>query len=153
MGRARDLVAAVEAAGEGGFVADTAPLIYRLERRADPALVGACDTLFDAVEAGRLGCLVSAVTVGELLIEPFRSGPAAVSVVDAFLRQPLLGVSEVDEDIARGAAELVARRVLNRLPDAFIAATAVRFALPLVTGDRRLARSGVRDVLLVSDYR
>jgi PIN domain. len=147
------LLAAVEAFGAGAFVSDTAPIIYRVERGADARLVAACDPLFDAVEAEELGCLVSAVSVAELLIAPFRAGPAAVSAVDAFLRQPSLGTAEVDEVIARTAAELVARERVSRLPDALIAATGLRYGLPVVTGDRRLARSLGPDTLLVTDYR
>lgn len=153
MGRARTLLAAVEATGAGAFVADTAPIIYRIERGADRRLVAACDPLFDAVETGELGCLVSAMSVAELLIEPFRAGPAAVSAVDGFLRQPALGIAEVGEAVARGAAELVARARVRRLPDALIAATGLEYALPIVTGDRRLARSMAPDAFLVSDYR
>jgi predicted nucleic acid-binding protein len=146
------LLAAVEATGAGAFVADTAPIIYRVERSADRRLVDACDRLFDATEAEGLGCLVSAVSVAELLIEPFRAGPAAVSAVDAFLRQPGLGIAELDEPIARTAAELVARSRVARLPDALIAATSLAYSLPLVTGDRRLARALAPNALLVADY-
>jgi predicted nucleic acid-binding protein len=153
VGRAGNLLAAVEAAGAGAFVADTAPVIYRVERGADPRLVAACDPLFDAVENEGLGCLVSAVNVVELLINPFRAGPAAVSAVDAFLRQPALGIVELDEAIARTAAELVARERISRLPDALIAATSLEYASPLVTGDRRLAQAVGPSALLVSDYR
>lgn len=153
MGRRGDLLAAVEAVGAGAFVADTAPIIYRLERGADPGLVAACDPLFDAVESEGLGCLVSSVNVAELLINPFRAGPAAVSAVDAFLRQPSLGIVELDGTIASTAAELVARERVSRLPDALIAATSLEYALPLVTGDRRLARALGPSGLLVGDYR
>jgi predicted nucleic acid-binding protein len=148
----RDLLAAITAGGAGAFVADTAPIIYRIERGADPQLVDACDPLFDAVENEQLGCLVSAVSVAELLIEPFRAGPAAVSAVDAFLRQPAVGIVELDGVIARTAAELVARQTVRRLPDAFIAATSLEYALPLVTGDRRLARALAPNALLVGEY-
>jgi predicted nucleic acid-binding protein len=153
VGRAANLLTAVQEAGGGAFIADTAPIIYRIERGADAHLVAACDPLFDAVESGALGCLVSAVSVAELLVEPFRVGPTAISAVDAFLRQPSLGIAELDETIARTAAELVARRQVTRLPDALIAATGVRYGLPIVTGDRRLARSLGGAALLVADYR
>lgn len=153
MERAPSLLSEVLASGAGAFVADSAPVIYRVERRADEVLVAACDPLFDAVERGELGCLVSAVSVAELLIEPFRLGPGAVSTLDAFLRQPMLGIAELDEPIARGAAQLVARGRVGRLPDALIAATAIRFGLPLVTNDRRLAATGVANVLLVTGHR
>jgi predicted nucleic acid-binding protein len=153
VGRASGLVAAVAAAGADAFVADTAPIIYRVERSADPGLVAACDPLFEAVEGGTLACLVSSVSVAELLIEPFRAGPAAVSAVDGFLRQPRLGIVELDDAIARTAAQLVARSRVGRLPDAVIAATSLEYRLPLVTGDRRLARALAPNALLVSDYR
>ena len=153
MGRPRELVGAIEATGAGAFVADTAPIIYRVERGAEPGLVAACDPLFDAVEGERLGCLVSAVSVAELLIEPFRAGPAAVSAIDGFLRQPALGIVELDGSIARTAAELVARARVGRLPDAVIAATSIEYGLPLVTGDPRLARALAPAALLVGDYR
>lgn len=146
------LLAAVVATRAGGFVADTAPIIYRLERRADAKLVAAVDPLFDAVERGELGCIVSAVSAAELLIAPFRLGPAAVSTVDRFLRQPMLGIADVDMPIARGAAHAIAAAKLARLPDALIAATARALALPLVTGDRSLSRSGVATGLCVRDY-
>lgn len=152
MGRARSLIAAVEASGAGAFLADTAPIIYRIERGARSALIQACDPLFDAVEAGALGCVVSAISVAELMIEPFRSGPAAVSFADAFLRQPMVGVVEIGAELAREAAVLLAAGRVNRLPDALIAASANALGLPLVTGDRRLARAGASKALLVADF-
>jgi predicted nucleic acid-binding protein len=79
---------------------------------------------------------VSAVSVAELFVRPVQAGPAAVAVVDAFLRQPLVGVAEVGEEVARIAAGFVATSRLARLPDALIAATAASLELPLVTGDR-----------------
>jgi predicted nucleic acid-binding protein len=39
-----------------------------------------------------------------------------------------------------------------RLADALIAATALDLGLPLVTADRRLARSGAVEALLVQDF-
>jgi len=147
------LLAAVAERGAVAFVADTAPIIYRVTRGPDRQLVGACDPLFDAVEDERLGCLVSAASMAELLIEPFRTGPAALSAIDAFLRQRSLVVAEVDEEIARSAAELLASRRQSRLASALVAATALRFELPVVTADRRLARGLGAAALLVADYR
>jgi predicted nucleic acid-binding protein len=92
------------------------------------------------------------VSAAELLIGPFRLGPAAVSTVDRFLRQPMLGVAEVDMSVARGAARAIADARLARLPDALIAATARALALPLVTGDRSLSRAGVATSFCVRDY-
>lgn len=145
--RRRSLLAAVRRTGRGAFVADTAPLVYRLERRAAPALTAACDPLFDAVEAGELACLVSSVSVAELFVVPFRAGPAAVSSLDGFMRQASFGTVAVEDDIARGAACLLAEGKLGRIADALIAAIALELGLPLVTNDRRIARAGLPHAL------
>ncbi len=147
----RRLLSAV--AEHGAFVADTAPVLYRLTRCPDPATVAVCDPLFDAVEDGSLTCLVSAASMAELLVPPFRTGPAAVASVDGFLRQPALAIAEVDAEIARAAAELIASRRVGRFASALVAATALRHELPLVTGDRRLARGLGSRALLVADFR
>jgi predicted nucleic acid-binding protein len=147
--RAQDLLEAIEDAGAGAFLADTAPIIYRVERSARPELVAACDPVFDEVAAGRLACLVSGVSVTELFIKPAAAGPAAVATMDAFFHAPTVEIAPVDYDIAKSAAWLVGE--LAGLPDAVVAATALRLDVPLVTGDRRLARE-VPGALLVADF-
>jgi predicted nucleic acid-binding protein len=149
---ARGLLNAIRAEGFGAFVADTAPVVYHLEDTAAPRLTLACAELFAAVEEGELECLVSSVTVAELLITPFRGSPEAVITVDAFLRQPHVYVAPAGERIARTGAQLVAKRLVNRLADALVVATAFALELPLVTGDRRLARAAVVPTFLVADY-
>jgi predicted nucleic acid-binding protein len=138
--------------GTGAFVADTAPLIYRLERVGRPRLLAVCDPLFDAVERQEIGCVISAMTAAELFVKPFRSGPEFVLTVDAFLRQPFVGIADVTRDVARTGAALVAAGRVGRLTDALIASTALELGLPLVTGDRRLARAEGVNALLVADY-
>jgi predicted nucleic acid-binding protein len=51
---------------------------------------------------------------------------------------------------AHAAARHVARSTIRRLADALVAATAAELQLPLVTGDRRLARAA--RALLVQDF-
>jgi predicted nucleic acid-binding protein len=131
---------------------DTAPMIFRLERRADPRFVRVCDALFDAVQRGELGCVVSTISAAEFFIGAFRRGGPAVALADAFLRAPAIGVVPPRFEVAQGAARLVARRRLARLSDALIAATALDLSLPLVTADRRLARSGIGQIFLVADF-
>lgn len=152
MGRASTLIDALRAAGYESFVADTAPLVYRFQRRSAPRLTVACDALFDAVERGEVTCFVSAVSVTEILVVPIRAGPGALEAIDAFFHQPFLGIVEVGEAVARRGARVLASRKTRRLADALIAATALEARVPLVTNDRRLARSGVVDALLVSDF-
>jgi predicted nucleic acid-binding protein len=81
--------------------------------------------LFDAfVATGRNPASLSMVTVGEILVRPFRSGPAAVARAEGFLRHfgdmRLIGV---DYDVAREGARIRAATML-RTPDALILASA-----------------------------
>jgi predicted nucleic acid-binding protein len=152
MARAPTLIETLRAARHGSFVVDTAPLIYRFQRRSAPALTSACDPLFDAVERGEVTCFVSAITITELLVAPVRAGPGAVEAIDAFFHQPFLGIVEVGEAVARRAARVLAGRKTRRLGDALIAATALEARVPLVTNDRRLASSGVVEAFLVADF-
>lgn len=149
MAREHRLVAEILRAG-GGFVCDTAPLVYRLERIGPPQVLTVVDALFDRVEEGAVGCLVSAVSAAEFLVRPYRVHPPAATVVDGFLRSPNVGVVETSLGMAHGAARLVAKRVVPRLGDALVAAAAADLAIPLVTSDRRLARAV--GGLLVQDY-
>jgi len=146
--REHALVAAVR--GDGGFVSDTAPLVYRLERSAPSGVLAAVDALFDEVDRGRLGCLVSTLVAAELLVRPYRVHSPVAPIVDGFLRGSHMGLVEPSLGVAHGAARLVAQRVVPRLGDAIVAATAADLGLPLVTADRRLARAV--DGLLVQDY-
>jgi predicted nucleic acid-binding protein len=132
------------------FVCDTAPLVYRLERAPSRSVLREVDAVFDAVENGRLACIVPAVCAAELLVRPYGLGPPAVSVVDALLRSPGVAVAPPGLGTAHGAARHVARRTIPRLADALVAATAAELRLPLVTGDRRLARAA--GALLVHDF-
>jgi len=147
--REHRLVAEILRAG-GGFLCDTAPLVYHLERTGPRAVLAAVDALFDRVEEGALGCLVSAVSAAELMVRPYRIHPPAATVVDGFLRSPNVGVVDTNLAVAHGAARLVAKRVVPRLGDALVAATAADLAIPLVTSDRRLARAV--GGLLVQDH-
>jgi predicted nucleic acid-binding protein len=133
-------------------VADTAPLIFRLEGGGDPRLVRACSPLFDLVDDGELGCLVSTISAAEFFAGAHRRGAAAVAVFDAFLRSPAVGVVPPDVETASTAGKLLARRHLRRLGDAVIAATALDLGLPLVTADRRLARARAVKTFLLADF-
>jgi predicted nucleic acid-binding protein len=148
--RRAGLVDAVRDAG--AFVADTALRIFRLERGGDRRLVETCDPLFELAERGVIGCLVSSISAAEVFVGAFRRNAAVVPIVDAYLRSPFVGVVAPDLEIATSAASLLARGTIGRLSDAFIAATALALGLPLVTNDRRLARSGAADTLLLADY-
>lgn len=101
----------------------------------------AATRLFDEFLAtGRDRGALSMVSVGELLVRPFRSGPAAVAVTEGFLRHFAdLELVAVDYPIAREAARIRATTDL-RMPDALILSSAMAIsATQLVTNDRSLA--------------
>lgn len=148
MAREHPLVTAV--ARYGAFVSDTAPLVYYVEGSGPRRLRDAIAVLLEGVSKGSLGCFVSTVSAGELLVHPHRIGLHAIPPVDGFLRSGEIVLVPPSLEVAHGAARLVARRVVPRLGDAIIAATAADLRLPLVTTDRRLARAV--GALLVQDH-
>jgi predicted nucleic acid-binding protein len=94
--------------------------------------------VFDGfVSTGRNPAALSMVTVEEILVRPFRSGPAAVATAEGFLRHfAEIRLVDVSYEIAREAARIRAATGL-RTPDALIIATALVTEVDiLVTGDR-----------------
>ena len=93
--------------------------------------------LFDAFAAtGRNPTAISAVTVAEMLVRPFRAGAPAVSMAEGFLRHfGDLRLIDVTYVVAREAARIRADTDLA-MPDALIAASAVLGEVDiLVTND------------------
>lgn len=94
--------------------------------------------LFDSfVATGRNVAALSVVTVQEILVRPFRSGPPAVATAEGFLRHfAEIQMVDVTYDIAREAARIRASTGI-RAPDALIIATAlITRADVLVTNDQ-----------------
>jgi predicted nucleic acid-binding protein len=141
------LVEALAAGGGDAFVADTAPLLYRLEGRSPSGLERACDAVFEAVEAGALTCLVSSVTVAEIFAGVYRLGEAQAAVTDAYLSQPSVAVVPVSRGSPSRQAGSSPAGDWRRLADALIAATANDLELPLLTADRDPRASGVANAL------
>ena len=82
--------------------------------------------------------VMSAVTIGEVLIRPYRAGRAR-DVALGLLDMPGLTIRSVDFLVAAEAARMCAESSL-RLPDAIVLATGIMAgATCLVTNDRRLA--------------
>ncbi len=95
--------------------------------------------LFDSMVAtGRNPALISAVTVQEILVRPFRRGTAAVATAEGFLGHFTgLRVVDVGYEIAREAARIRAATAL-RTPDALILASAGFASVDVfVTDDKR----------------
>ena len=112
--------------------------------------------LFDALIAtGRNPASLSMVTVGEILVRPFRRGPASVALAEGFLRHfAEMRLVDVTYEVAREAARLRALTDLP-MPDALIISSALaveadaspdeRSHLASTAGGRRAGRRGPRD--------
>ena len=120
-GRAGRLAEAIPA--EASILVDTSVVLAYMaggERTS-----GLATQLFDAYTAtGRNPTALSAVTVAEILVRPFRVGVAAVATAEGFLRHfGNLRLIDVTYAVAREAARIRAETDLA-MPDALIAASA-----------------------------
>jgi predicted nucleic acid-binding protein len=87
------------------------------------------------VRNGRNAATISTVTVTETLVRPFKAGPPAVGIAEAFLLHfPNLSVEQVTYAVAREAARLRAESSL-RTPDALVIATASVHQIPIVVAN------------------
>ena len=99
----------------------------------------------DFLASGRDVGALSMITVGEILVRPFRVGPSAVAVAEGFLRHfAELDLIEIDYAIAREAARIRASTDL-RMPDALILSSATVASCDLLcTNDQSLAAAATR---------
>lgn len=110
--------------------------------------------LFDGfIATGRNRASISTITVGEILVRPFRQGSAAVAMAESFLRHfGDIALVDVTYSVAREAARIRAVCGL-RMPDAVILASALEVdAELLVTSDhswRRLTADVLRDTQIL----
>jgi predicted nucleic acid-binding protein len=125
-----------DAIGPGrSILADTSVVLAYLaggEKATDHAV-----QLFDALVAtGRNPAALSAITVAEILVRPFRRGRGAVATAEGFLRHfGDLRLIDVTYDVARQGARIRAETDLP-MPDALIVASAsVAEIEVLVTND------------------
>ncbi len=106
----------------------------------------AATRLFEGfLASGRDVGAMSMITVGEILVRPFRAGPSAVAVAEGFLQHfAELELIEIDYAIAREAARIRASTDL-RMPDALILSSAAFANCDLLcTNDRSLGAAAER---------
>jgi predicted nucleic acid-binding protein len=105
---------------------------------SEPVSPSAAILLDDLVRAGRNPATISALTLAECLVRPFRSSPAAAAAVHAAISGlPSVTIADVTPSVAHEAARIRARTGL-RLPDATILATATTSAIDhVVANDAR----------------
>ena len=106
------------------LVVDTSVVLSYLN--GDDVFSGAAAIVFDdLVAAGTHPATLSAVTVTECLVRPFRTGPAAVATAQTFLNHfASLHVRAIDAELGAEAARVRALTGL-RTPDALVVATAL----------------------------
>jgi predicted nucleic acid-binding protein len=129
--------AALEAAIPAGetILLDTSAILAYLSgsERASAIATALIDEL---VGTGRNPAIVSAITVGEVLMRPYRAGsPSAVRLVEDFLTHfPNLRVDPVTGEIARLGARIRAATAAPT-PHALILATAVAGSAGIAVGN------------------
>lgn len=114
-------------------------LLERQDRHHDVAEV--------AVRAAIVGgenLVLPAAAYAEVMVNPSRTGPTAVDIVDAFVDQLPAAVAPVSRQIARRAAAFRSAQRALRLPDALVLATAAELrADRVLTTDRGLRAPGI----------
>lgn len=121
------------------MLADTAPIIYVLED--DERFSKRFRWFFEGVDEGRYECVVSTVTMAEVLVGPIKEvRPDLVNTYrDALTSAPGYEAVELTFDIAQSAAEMRVAYGL-KLPDAIQVATALSADCGfLLTADRDFA--------------
>ena len=120
----------------------------------EPASPAATRLFDDFLSTGRNTGALSMVTVGEILVRPFRVGTRAVSIAEGFLGHFAdLDLIDVDYAVAREAARIRAASDL-RMPDALILATAMRAGIDrLCTNDASLAVAAGRQGIVAVELR
>jgi len=91
-------------------------------------------------QARREALVLPASAYAEVLVDPWRRGPEAVSVVRQLVADLGIHVQPLTAHAAEGAARLRARNSALRLPDALVLATADALDATVLTSDRAWAR-------------
>ncbi len=145
-------MALIDDLGAGPIGVDTAVFIYLIEE--NQRFLSAIAPLFDAADAGELELVISALTLLEVLVVPYRAGNIALAERYESVLTRSRGVRMIDltRDHMRLAAQLRAR-ISIATPDALqLAACLATRCSAFVTNDRRLpAIPGLR-IIQLRDY-
>lgn len=142
----------IEDIGRGPVALDTSVFIYFIERHA--RFHRLIRPLFEAMDAGKLQAVTSAVTLLEVLVHPFRSGDPALAGRYEELLTDCEGLFLVEArlPLLRSAARIRAA-TRAKIPDALQIAAAVASGCPcLLTNDRALRTVPELRILQLGDY-
>jgi predicted nucleic acid-binding protein len=143
----------IEEIGDGPLALDTVVFIYFIEehRRFLPLL----DSVFEAIDKGRLAAIASSLTLLEVLVVPYRAGniPLAERYEQVLTRSRGVRLVDINRTQLRAAAQLRALHPSLRTPDAIQLSAALSGGCSaLLTNDRDLpAVSGLR-ILQLGDF-
>lgn len=127
-------------AGVARLGLDTAPIIYYIE--AHPRYEALVEHIFDLIARGSVTGVTSAITLTEVLVQPFLHNNTQLQQEyrDLLLHSDHFEVTSIDMNIAERAADLRARYGL-RTPDALqIAAALLSGCQAFLTNDTKLGR-------------
>lgn len=130
---------------------DTPTIIYFIE--AHPLYDPIVAAIFNDIASGRLTGVTSAITITEVLVQPFLQGNAQLQqlYLDLLLRSDNFKVVPIDSVVAERAADLRARYGL-RTPDALqIAAVLNADCEAFVTNDKTLRRVTELRILIIDE--
>lgn len=138
--------------GPGPVGLDTAVFIYYIEE--NPRYLPLVEPLFQAVDAGEIEGVTSAITLVEVLVVPYRSGNASLAerYEELLTRGRGLRLMDLTRPLLRAAAQLRAGTGM-KTPDALqVAAALSAGSTALVTNDDRWPEevAGLRIVQLDS---
>lgn len=127
---------------------DSSLFIYAVEEHIDFGL--ACQRIIDRARSGAITLVTSELTFAETLVLPLRKGRRElVAFYKSFLLKPWIDAVHVDQIVLFVAAELRAKHVALRMPDAIHYATAEASQCEtFLTNDHRLAAMVDRAVLI-----
>lgn len=130
---------------------DTSVFIYFVERH--PRYHDLCDPVFEAIENGDIRATTSALSLLEILVQPYRKklDDLVLKFFALLTTYPNLHWVDLNVDIADTAARLRAEHRL-KTPDAIQAATAIRSgATGFLCNDAAFKRVKGIDTLLLDD--
>lgn len=142
----------MEDVGSGPIGLDTAVFIYYIEE--NPRYLSLVSPLFQAIDAGHLKAVTSAVTLLETLVVPYRRGHSRLArrYEDLLTRSRGLFLVDLERPLLRAAAQLRSVSGL-RTPDALqLTAALTQACTAFLTNDRDFPDYGGLNVLLLEDY-